>query len=279
MATTLRMEIDELNTINSQIETYMETVGTEVDSYAQILIEFEENDYMRGCVEATQLIRDRVVTAQADLTAAIASFVTLVSEATTRSAETEDEFNERFQNLTGDDFSQDSSVAPVVDMTNVPIAGVDLSGHIPGGDTSFKSYQGYSFHQLSGQYKLQQDPNTYTDQNGLRRNGDDYIIALGSAFGTEIGTRYRITLDTGQTFTALLGDSKNPSDGNAVRNGSGQSVGHRSSSGVNIVEFIVDKNKLDPTVRSSGTIGSIPQFSGNVVSIEQIGKYGDFPWG
>ena len=49
---------------------------------------------------------------------------------------------------------------------------------------------------------------TYIDENGFLRTDNDYIIALGTYFGEEKGTRYLITLEDGTTFTAILGDTK-----------------------------------------------------------------------
>jgi len=119
MATTLRMEIDELNNIKDQVETYMRTVSTEVEAYTNILNEFADNQYMKGSIEATQLIRDKVVSATSNLDGEISSFVALLSQATLLTAETEAEYSRRFQNIAGDDFSQNSSNAQVIESTGV----------------------------------------------------------------------------------------------------------------------------------------------------------------
>lgn len=49
---------------------------------------------------------------------------------------------------------------------------------------------------------------TYIDEDGFLRTGNDYIIALGTYFGKRKGTRYLITLENGTSFTAMLGDTK-----------------------------------------------------------------------
>lgn len=49
---------------------------------------------------------------------------------------------------------------------------------------------------------------TYIDEDGFLRTGNDYIVALGTYFGKRKGTRYLITLENGTSFTAMLGDTK-----------------------------------------------------------------------
>jgi len=176
-------------------------------------------------------------------------------------------------------------------MRAIPMSGsgVDLSSQIPNGDTSFHSWMGYNSitSRRSGQFKLQQDPGTFTDSYGLRRHRNphnpegDVIVALGSGFGERIGTRFRVTMDDGNQFYAMLGDVKNPRDATAVRNSAGQSVGHQKGGGrISVLEFVVDRNQLDPRARRMGNVGAIGNgFSGNVRNIERLGVYGDFVWG
>ena len=87
------------------------------------------------------------------------------------------------------------------DVKRVPM---DLPSRTSG---EFKTYMSYKMisDTSSKQYKLQQQ--AYTDENGFSV-GDAYCIALGSAYGTEIGTKYRIVLDTGIEFIGILADCK-----------------------------------------------------------------------
>ena len=45
---------------------------------------------------------------------------------------------------------------------------------------------------------------------------DYYLIAMGSHYGTEIGSKYRITTDTGNIFYGCLADQKDDSDTNST---------------------------------------------------------------
>lgn len=133
---------------------------------------------------------------------------------------------------------------------------------VPDGDTSFKSYMDYRAitNKRSAQYKLQQK--CETDNHGLRKLGDDYVIAVGSYYADYVGTRLEITLDSGEHFTAVVGDFKADSHTDDT---------HRytpmQSGGKNVIEFVVDTNSLDKTARKMGDISYVDGFKGNVESI------------
>ena len=139
------------------------------------------------------------------------------------------------------------------------------SCNIPYGDTSFHSYMDYKCitNSNSQQYKLQQM--CWTDSQGIRRQGDDVCIALGSYYGTNIGDRYLITTDTGNSYTAVLADCK--ADMHTDANNQYREAGYGSK---NIVEFIVDSNCLSGEVLFSGNIGTYNNYSGNITSIQRI---------
>ena len=136
---------------------------------------------------------------------------------------------------------------------------------VPQIDTDFKAFMDYTAitNKKSPQYALQAE--AYTDDNGLRKVGDYYCVALGSYYGTEIGQCYIITLDTGVSFKAILADAKADCDTDEthryhpMRGGAG-----------NIVEFVVDTPELPRAVRWSGTVSSIEGFEGSVESIEPV---------
>jgi hypothetical protein len=189
-----------------------------------------------------------------------------------------DDFAGRMTAYAGSEFVAEArGASPVI---------ANLSSNIPSGDTSFHSWMGYRAitNRRSGQWKLQQDPNTITDPYGLRRhrspdNPDgDIIIALGNAFGTTIGTRYRVTMENGHSFYAMLGDVKGTGDYNSVNVG-GQSVAHRHGNRYSVVEFVVDRSNLHRDASRMGNVGALPQFNGNVLSIEKVGVNPNFPWG
>lgn len=134
---------------------------------------------------------------------------------------------------------------------------------VPCGDTSFKSYMSYRAitNTRSAQYKLQQ--RCWTDDEGLRRLGDDYVIALGTYYADYIGERFKITLDTGESFTAVVGDFK------ANKHTDSKHQYYDSGNGrKNVVEFVVDTKELNRKARKMGDISYIEGFEGNIKSIE-----------
>ena len=158
--------------------------------------------------------------------------------------------------------------ATMVEVT-VPEYDFDAPRHVeyavPLGNTSFKSYMDWGCITNTGsdQYKLQQK--CVTDDNGLRRFGDDYVIALGSYYSTHIGDKFLITLSNGESFTAVVGDLKADRHTDSMHRYTPMSDG-----GKNIVEFIVDTDELDSKARRMGDISYINGFSGNVEKVEKL---------
>ena len=130
----------------------------------------------------------------------------------------------------------------------------------PSGIGSFKSYTDYRcLSRSSAQWKLQEQ--AYTDENGLRKIGDAYLVAMGSYYGTTLGTKYEVTLSSGNSFTVMLCDFKDNrhTDGNnqiCLSNGS-------------VIEFYVESDKMPSIIRQMGSVGALSQFSGSIISIEK----------
>ena len=142
---------------------------------------------------------------------------------------------------------------------------------VPYIDSSFKTWMSWTaWDKNSSQYKFYKN-NAYIDKNGFARcyadsefgiPEDYYLIALGSYYGTSIGTKYRITLDTGNIFYGILGEFKadkhtNSTNQYAVRNN-------------DIIEFIVDDSALIAQVRSMGSASAYLPLSGRITSMERI---------
>lgn len=123
----------------------------------------------------------------------------------------------------------------------------------------FKSYMPYSAITLksSQQYVLQSQ--AYTDENGLRKIGDYYLVAMGQYYGT-IGDKFRITMSSGQQFNVIMGDMKKYEH---TFNGEGK-IG---ADNLDLFEFIVDSPNLNSTIRRDGSVNCI--FNGNVEKIEK----------
>lgn len=125
---------------------------------------------------------------------------------------------------------------------------------------SMKSYMSYKAitNTRSKQYQLQQlavtDPAT-----GIRTIDGDYCVAIGSGWGCVVGDRILVTLQDGKTFNAIVADAK----ADAHTNSDNKTTTHDGS----VVEFVVDISSLPKSVRTSGNVGTLDQFSGGVVSI------------
>lgn len=122
----------------------------------------------------------------------------------------------------------------------------------------FKSYTDYKcLSKSSKQWQLQEK--AYTDENGLRKIGDAYLVALGSYYGTTLGTEYTVTLSNGSVFEIILCDCKKDIHTDSENR-------YTIANGC-VIEFYVDSSILPSRVRTMGTISAIPFFSGSVVSI------------
>lgn len=144
---------------------------------------------------------------------------------------------------------------------------------VPCINSAFKAYLRYEkiTDKTSAQYKFISEESYIDDEGFLRHSANDdkgikddyYLIALGSYYGTEIGTKYRITTDTGNVFYGVLGDCK--ADEHTDNNNQYTIVGT-----YNVVEFIVDANTLNKDVKYHGNANWYEPLSGNIVSIEKI---------
>lgn len=134
--------------------------------------------------------------------------------------------------------------------------------------SSFKSYMDYRTitDKTSQQYKLQHNRIIYTDKEGFRKSGDSFLVAIGTYYSNTIGEELEITLDTGETFNAILADIKDNKDTDS------NNQCHKIDGSV--VEFIVDSRRLLPIIKRMGDCSYSKEnnFKGNVVSIVKIKK-------
>lgn len=148
---------------------------------------------------------------------------------------------------------------------------------VPNINSSFKSWMSYKAvtNKNSPQYKFIHTWGWSDGQGFMRCSGesdlgveqDYYLIALGSYYGTEIGTKYRITLDTGKIFYGALADCKD----NKHTNSTNQYISHNG----NVVEFLVDTSKLNKDVKRMGSANVYMPLNGKIAKIEKM----DFVWG
>lgn len=192
-------------------------------------------------------------------TTSITENITTTKENTTE-VTTETSSSETEEELTST-ISQFTTIEETVSLTEeiTDFTQVQKPQH-PSGFGAFKSYTDYRcLSRSSPQWALQEQ--AYTDENGLRKIGDAYLVAMGSYYGTTLGTTYIVTLSNGNSFTVMLCDGKadRHTDTNnqvCLSNGS-------------VIEFYVESDKMPSIVRQMGSVGALEQFSGSIVSIER----------
>jgi len=128
-------------------------------------------------------------------------------------------------------------------------------------DGSFKTYMDYRkiTNKSSRQWHLQQL--AYTDSEGFRKFNDNYLVAVGTYYADEVGKEFRVTLDSGIVFHAMVGDIKQ--DIHTDENNQYVPVNG------NIIEFIVDVDKLDELTRKLGN-ASNSGLKGSIIKIEEV---------
>lgn len=130
----------------------------------------------------------------------------------------------------------------------------------------FKTYMDYRkiTDKTSKQWNLQQLATT--NEKGFRVFNGRYLVAVGTYYATEVGKELRITLDNGFVFYAMVGDIKMDIHTDANNQ-------YVPANG-NIVEFIVDTDKLDPLTKKLGDVSN-SGLEGKIVMIEEVVVYGE----
>ena len=128
------------------------------------------------------------------------------------------------------------------------------------GASSFKCYMDYGTitNKSSSQYKLQQMATT--DENGLRKIGDYYCVAMGTYYG-EVGDTFYIETDEGACWKVILADIKSDKHTNSTHQ-------YTRANGC-MMEFIVDTSELPSSIRNSGTVNALG-FQGNITVVKKL---------
>ena len=144
---------------------------------------------------------------------------------------------------------------------------------IPDYDTSFKTYMDYRkiTDESSAQYMLQME--AYTDDMGLRKYEDHYIVAMGTYYSDNVGDTFKITLDNDTSFNVIIGDIKADCHTDSQNMYSPVYDNNGNLISANVIEFIVDTNKLDRSVTKLGTVSAYDDFKGNIIKIERTDIY------
>lgn len=177
-------------------------------------------------------------------------------------------------NLGNQSIEIDGVVLTMYDLPSKYYPGIDFS--------SFQPYMGYKCitNKSSPAYSITRSDRAYNDEYGMRRyqttpdqftidGQDDYVIALGTFYkekGTA-GSRYLIVTTTGM-YTAIAGDEKSDLHTDSRHMFSL----HQDGSCAGIIEWIVDQENLERTMKRAGTItaGPIVPLQGEILYIYGI---------
>lgn len=140
---------------------------------------------------------------------------------------------------------------------------------VPNTNTSMKSYMDYRSitSKTSPQYKLQQREDIYTDNEGFRRIGDKFIVAVGTYYSNSVGDCLSIELSSGRVFEAVVGDIKD--------NRHTDKMNRQHKVDGSVVEFIVDTKNMDNLSKRMGDVSYAEgaDLKGDIVSIILINEY------
>lgn len=146
---------------------------------------------------------------------------------------------------------------------------------IPPGNTNWYALEPYTSidNEHSSQYALQQMCTTGIS-TGIRLYEDSegevyYCAALGSAYGRDIGDAWEVTLDNGESFRIIYADYKD--------DGKTEFFGHpcrnaREQPCTNVIEFIVEWEKLPSEVRERGSMSKLDWCDGNIIEMKYLGR-------
>ena len=168
----------------------------------------------------------------------------------------------------------------IIRMRTKPEAEKKLKERLPYGMTNSLRYMDYRELDIvtSDQYRLQQECDTGV-MEGIRiysdGENDYYCVAMGSAYGRCIGDTWHVTLVCGTEFDVILADFKD--------NGVSDYFGHPDTNYdnqpcTNIIEFVVDKDKIPSAVKSAGSFTVLGYYGGkhgdggNIKKIEYTGR-------
>jgi len=127
-------------------------------------------------------------------------------------------------------------------------------------DSEFKSYMSYKAisDKNSAQYKLISE---YEDTEcGIMAVDGRYVVAVGTYYTDEVGTKIDLVMENGETVGAIVGDIK------ANQHTDAKNQQHKVDGSV--VEFLVDTSNLEPTAKRMGDCSyATPELEGKIEEI------------
>lgn len=142
---------------------------------------------------------------------------------------------------------------------------------LPDLPTNMKHYTDYRCYNINGTPHKRLQEVSYTDEFGCRRYNDDYCVALGSFYSDCIGDRFEVTLDTGVTFTIITADMKadiHTDESNRYH----PCVNYDGENCANVLEFIIDDDKVSAEMYDYGSVDYYDYFKGNISKMVYLGR-------
>lgn len=138
---------------------------------------------------------------------------------------------------------------------------------VPQNQSGFKSWMPYTaLSRSSPNYRMLIDYG-HVDENGLWMIQDYYCVAMGSYYSKKLGDMFEATLSNGNKIKLITVDHKADIHTDPT---------HRITKANNcMTEFIVDRANLNGNIKSSGSVGSLSQFSGTYINITKINNMFD----
>ena len=150
----------------------------------------------------------------------------------------------------------------IVEANNATVTYASMA--VPDVENDFKAFMDYRTltSTTSKQYSMQYDGNAITNEEGFRLYNGEYMVAVGTYYSEECGTRLRVTLDTGVQFNCIVGDIKSDLHTDELHQ-------HRNG---NVIEFIVDQDKIPDICKKMGDMSYAPNanLQGYIEKIEVI---------
>lgn len=177
--------------------------------------------------------------------------------------------------------SESNEIAPSSQPENVlQTDATKLKERLPEGHTNVISGMPYTTitNKQSEQWALQLQ--AFTGEYGIRCYSDGdrtyFLAAMGSAYGREIGTAFRVTLKCGTEMYVMLGEFK---DDGTDPNFFGHPTTHADGYDVTcVLEFIYDAEHIDSKALQAGNFcniecfGGLHGYGGDIVKIEYLGR-------
>ena len=168
-------------------------------------------------------------------------------------------------------------VEEVVTVTETVGKVIGQNVSLPDLSTDRKVCTDYRVYNIPGTPHNRMQRAAVTDENGCRRYGEYYIVGLGSAYADRIGETFEVELETGVIFRIITGDMKADCDTD-ITNRFGECYNYDGEYCANILEFIIDKEVLDPAAYRWGGVDYYQNFKGDIVRMTYLGRDTSADW-